>query len=64
MVSDFVRWTYDNHYFYSHSNLQNKYGWLTYNEIREIGNMTERDKLRRSTTDLFNEFLEKRKTDE
>jgi hypothetical protein len=57
IIDDFIQWTYDNGYLYSHSRLQKKFGWLTKEQIRYIGNMTERDNLRKTTAELYSEFL-------
>jgi len=51
-----MRWTYKNSYLYTYSELQGKDGWLTHDEIHH-NTTKERDKLRRSTKQLFSEFI-------
>lgn len=57
IISEFMRWTTKKTYLYTFSELQEIDGWLTREEILLYGTPKERTEFRRTTEDLFTEFL-------
>lgn len=51
-----LRWTADKGYMFSYRKHNSTIGWLTHQQVLDIGDMQERDRLRLSTEELYKKF--------